>query len=322
MKIITWGTRGSGAVSGKEFVKTGGNTTSIQIKSDCLPPETALIVDAGTGIVPLSRTLIKENIKSIFLLFTHYHDDHIEGLKNAAITFNKAIQIHSYGPVEYSYDVRLILKDLMKQPRWPKDFREVGSHFTSHRLEYPGSTVMIIHPKGGLKVMDLDQFERLTNNNRQIPFTGKAYGVEECLVVTMYRSNHPERTISYRFEEYRTNKVFCFLTDHENTAALPLELRQHLRNADLLIMDCQYSWEKYKTMTAGWGHGTPDYCAKTAIEVNVRELGLTHHDPNSTDEDIDKILKVALDTAVKINQSGNFRLQHIFACQDYQEIEI
>ncbi|MFA6146179.1 MAG: MBL fold metallo-hydrolase [Patescibacteria group bacterium] len=323
MKVTTWGTRGSTAVAGPLFVKYGGNTTSLEIRSSCLPPKTALIIDAGTGIVPLTENLIKEKIEKIILLFTHFHHDHTQGLLMAPTTFIKDIQIHAYGPVDNGYDARGIMEIIMKPPFFPVDFKEVGSHFhfISHRLEHPSAMVMIIHPKSGLKVMNLDQFERLTNSNRQIPFDGKSYGVEECLVIKMYRSNHPERTISYRFEERPTNKVFCFLTDHENTDALPQALKRHLHNADLLIQDSQYSRKMYD-MTAGWGHGTPDYCAKIAVEVGAKKLGLTHHDPNSSDEDIDKIVMEAEKAKEKAQPKHIAYFMQIFACRDYQETEI
>ncbi|MBF0202610.1 MAG: MBL fold metallo-hydrolase, partial [Desulfamplus sp.] len=47
MYIKCWGSRGSIAVSGRDYVKYGGETTSIQISAHS--GET-VIVDAGTGL--------------------------------------------------------------------------------------------------------------------------------------------------------------------------------------------------------------------------------------------------------------------------------
>ena len=60
MKIKSWGSRGSIPVSGKEYLKYGGDTTSLKIstKSDDI-----IAVDAGTGIRNLGNDLIKNGSK-------------------------------------------------------------------------------------------------------------------------------------------------------------------------------------------------------------------------------------------------------------------
>jgi len=137
------------------------------------------------------------------------------------------------------------------------------------------------------------------------------------LVIRMVRTNHPERAISYRFEERPTGKVFVFMTDHENTDGVSGDLRRHLQGVDTLVIDCQYPRWKYDKFTANFGHSTPDYCVRLAAETGVRELGLTHHDPLSTDEDVDKILEEARVAANNRGYTGP-----ISALADFTEIEI
>ena len=57
MIIRFWGTRGSIPVSGKEFVKYGGDTTCVEIRTK---NDEIIIVDAGTGIRKLGKQLISE----------------------------------------------------------------------------------------------------------------------------------------------------------------------------------------------------------------------------------------------------------------------
>lgn len=334
MKVTLYGTRGSTPVAGPQFAKYGGNTTCLRIESDCLPPETALVVDAGTGIVPLSGALLKIGIRQVWLLFTHYHHDHTQGLLLAPITFIKGIKVNVYGLVDNGQSVQNVLKTLMQPPFFPVDFAEVGSHFFCEAIQSVNAMILVIHPKGGLRLMWLDQFERLINDGQQIYFTEqargeRAYDVGECLVIKMHRSNHPERTVSYRFEERPTGKIFCFLTDHENTDALPASLRGHLKEADLLIQDSQYSRQVYEARTAGFGHGTPDYCVKVAVAVGAKRLGLTHHDPSSSDEAVDAICAAARETMGALRTEKGLALSSmsliegdIFACADYQTIEV
>ncbi|MGD1973187.1 MAG: MBL fold metallo-hydrolase, partial [Desulfobacterales bacterium] len=47
MRIKIWGSRGSIPVSGKEYLKYGGDTTCLEIRTKS---DDIIIVDAGTGI--------------------------------------------------------------------------------------------------------------------------------------------------------------------------------------------------------------------------------------------------------------------------------
>ena len=76
MQIKCWGSRGSIPVSGKEYVKYGGDTTCIEIRTDS---GDIIIVDAGTGIRRLGNALIEQKLNSFNFLFTHSHWDHIIG---------------------------------------------------------------------------------------------------------------------------------------------------------------------------------------------------------------------------------------------------
>ena len=65
MKIKIWGSRGSIPVSGKEYLKYGGDTTCLEIRTKS---GDIIIVDAGTGIRRLGNQLAEENA-AISILF-------------------------------------------------------------------------------------------------------------------------------------------------------------------------------------------------------------------------------------------------------------
>jgi len=316
MKIQFAGTRGSVPISNPKSVRFGGNTTCLRVSSDCLPPGFALVVDSGTGFVPLSMQLLKEGIKEVSVLFTHYHHDHTQGLLLSPILFIKAVKLRLFGPVEADIGPREMLETIMKPPFFPVDYREVASHILYDKFDFPRAWVLLFHAKGGMKKLTVDEYERLTKEGKNIPIGTGKYPVSECLVVTMHKASHPESTISYRFEEKNTGKVFVFLTDHENADGLPLSLKAHLKGADLLVMDSQYSRKTYNERTAGFGHGTADYCVRTALACNAKMLGLTHHDPMSSDEAIEAVLAEGM--ALLPDPS----VLQVFACCDYQEVTL
>lgn len=318
MRVTFYGTRGSTPVSGPGCVRYGGNTTCLRIESACVPEGMWLVVDAGTGIVPLSWAFMREAGRALALLQTHWHHDHTQGLALSVFPFVKTVPVDIYGPFEHDVGPRQVYETLMRPPVFPVDWHEVASHIRCHNISHPNSTVLLVHPEGKVRSMDLDAFERLVGSGRQVPFgEGKTFELAECLVVRLHRSNHPEQTISYRFEERRTGQVFVFATDHENQDGIPISFRAHTRGADLLVMDCQYQRDKYERVTAGWGHGTPDYVARVAQEAGAKALGLTHHDPPSTDEVIDQIVATAskhlTDAGVSIP---------VFGCRDYLVVDV
>lgn len=318
MRVKFYGTRGTIAVGGDKFAKYGGMTTCLRIKSNCLPQGTWLVVDAGNGIIPLAIDGVAAHVNEAKLLLTHYHHDHTNGLPISAWVHMKSVPMEIFGPIYRNIGPKEVLQALMEPPLFPVAFAEVASHLNFKGICHPPGMVFAIHPQGGMKTFRLDEFERAEQrSSAQLSFgKGTKYNISECLIVRMEQTNHPDYTVSYRFEERPTGKVFVFATDHENQCETPTKLRNHFRDADLLVADCQYTEEVYKTR-AGYGHGTPKHCVKLAREADVKCLGLTHHDPMSTDRDVDAILLAANDEACVTGFLGE-----VFACADYQEIEV
>lgn len=324
MRVTFYGTRGSVPIANKESVETGGNTTCLRIESQCLPDGMWLVVDAGSGFVPLCGAALKGGVKSVQLLFTHYHWDHTQGLPLGPLTFIKPIPITCWGPVDEKLGSKSVLVNTMQRPYFPVDFAEVASHFQFRDIEHPNTQVILIHPKGGVKQMPVDQFEAF--DGKPLPFKSGKFPKSECLVIRMMRSYHPEMTITYRFEEGPTGKSFVFMTDHENQDATPIATKNFLNGADLLVMDSQYTRDKYTNQTAGYGHGTPDYCVRVAVECNAKKLGLTHHDPASTDKDVAGILAAAQAHLLKLTEPAKGKLilkpENIFTCRDYLVVSV
>ncbi|HEV8716566.1 MAG TPA: MBL fold metallo-hydrolase [Candidatus Binatia bacterium] len=318
MKVTFYGTRGSCPVAHPSKIKYGGNTTCLRIESPCLPAGQWLVIDAGTGIVPLSADFVQSGGQEVTILQTHYHHDHTQGLALSTFPYLKQVPVHIYGPKDQGVGPREVYQVLMQPPYFPVDLHEVGSHLHCLDIEHPNSMVLLIHPQGGRKILTVEAFERITNNGGQIPFLlGTKFAVSECLVVAMHRSNHPERTIVYRFEERPSGLVFVFVTDHENQDGIPTRLSAHLQSANLLVMDTQYTRQKYEAMTAGWGHGTPDYTARVAKVVGAKALGLTHHDPASSDVLVDEIVE----TARRILAADGIPIP-VFGCRDYMAVDV
>ena len=322
MKLKAYGTRGSVAVSNPNSVRFGGNTTCIKMESECFPPNTWLVIDAGSGYVPMGNAALSAGIKNIFLLMTHYHHDHTGGMLLSPPTYIKSLKMDIWGPVDRELGPEKIYRALMQRPFFPVDWPKVASHFHFKGIKVPESNVILIHPEGGFKMIPMDQYETIENNGGKFDIGKGRYPKKECMVIHMVNTLHPDITVSYRFDEGPTGKSFVFLTDHENTDGLSASMKNHLMGADLVLMDCQYSREKYANCV-GYGHATPDYCVNSAIATGVKSLGLTHHDPGNDDEAVLKIEAEARRILAEAKSGGAktpLSEKSIFACEDYKDI--
>ena len=318
MQVTFYGTRGSIAVSARDKVEYGGNTTCLRIDSPCLPAGHWLIVDAGTGLMPLSDDFMAAGGKEATILYTHYHIDHTEGFKMTPFAHVKSIPVRMIGPYEHGKGSRRVYQEMMVSPHFPVGYGKISSHIRHWDIEFPDETLLVIHPVGGIKRIELDPYERILRGSRQIPFDkGRKFDVGECLVVRMHRNHHPEYANSYRFEEGPTGRTFVFVTDHENQDGIADTFRAHLANANLLVMDCQYTRERYERSTTGYGHSTPDYVSFVARAVAAERLGITHHDPKATDDDVDRIVAM-VDERMKLTGNG----VPVFGCRDYMTLAI
>ena len=78
MRIRFWGVRGTIPTPGPETVRTGGNTSCIDVQTS---DKQLIIIDAGSGILRLGKKLMEEYPKRIKanILISHTHWDHIQG---------------------------------------------------------------------------------------------------------------------------------------------------------------------------------------------------------------------------------------------------
>ena len=99
LEIKFWGVRGSHPTPGPGTVKYGGNTASVEVTTG----DKTLILDAGTGIIPLGRDLAR-NAASLkrpleaTLLFSHLHHDHTQGFPFFAPAYIPNTKLNIFGP--------------------------------------------------------------------------------------------------------------------------------------------------------------------------------------------------------------------------------
>lgn len=250
MYIKIWGCRGSVPTPGEGTLRYGGNTTCLEIrtKTGCL-----LVIDAGSGIRLLGKKLLqREDDRSFCLLLTHAHWDHLVGFPFFSPAYDSRYTIRVCGGTAARDSLRHALSQHMEAPYFPMAFEMMEADF---RFECQNMGESCCHG---------DELEA-------IPL------------------NHPNGGRGFKLTE--DGKSFVFLTDNELGFAHEGGLGRDgyieaCRGADLLLHDAQYTDEEYQR-TKGWGHSTITDAVDLALEANVRRLGLFHHDPDRTDDDIE-----------------------------------
>lgn len=254
MELKFWGLRGTMPVSGKGWIKYGGHTP-------CASVETSrgqlIIIDAGTGLKRLGDRLMKEaqgKPLDLHILLTHFHLDHILGLPFFAPLYSAASSLTFYAATDPD-ETKKCLARLMEDRLFPMNFAMTPSQKSFKKL-----------PEG--------EFEIGSTKISSCPL------------------NHPQGSVAYRIQDEGQVVVFATDTEHPETG-VDERLASFAREADILIYDAFYTPEEYAAGKQDWGHSTWFAGTDLAEAARVRNLCLSHFNPDHTDKQIDKIISLA-----------------------------
>jgi phosphoribosyl 1,2-cyclic phosphodiesterase len=274
LKVRFHGVRGSHPVPGPDTLKFGGNTSCVEICAG----EKTIILDAGTGIIPLGKRIVRENGAQkeilVTLIFSHTHHDHTQGFPFFQPAYLPRCKLFMFGPKTFLEDLETTLAYAMISPFFPVQLDEMPALKTICTVD--GSSVIIVPPdEGAPKLYNLhhDNFE-----------TPPGTTVIRCLS----SKAHPNGVMIYRIE--RNGKSLVYATDVEGYIGGDTRLIKFAKGADLLIHDAQYDPDEYVGLKGiphqSWGHSTPQMAVEIARKAGVGKLILFHHDPDHDDEKI------------------------------------
>jgi phosphoribosyl 1,2-cyclic phosphodiesterase len=286
MKVKFWGVRGSIASPGPRTVRYGGNTTCIEIRTD---NNELIILDAGTGIFPLSQTLLGELPVTANVLISHSHWDHIQGLPFFIPNFipGNTLRLHGgFDPVS-GKGIEQVMAVQLQYSYFPVREEEMKA-----RIEYvtlaPQQTVSI----GSASVTPfllshpvIDFGYRIECNGKSVFFTG-----DHEPPYNIYEPGEPD------FHEYQ------IFVDERNHA-----IDEAMRGVDVLIADSSYTDAEYPSKK-GWGHGTFSSSIASAHRAGVKLLYCTHHEPTRSDDALEVAFANAMEHNAALTRSMNVRL--------------
>lgn len=216
---------------------------------------TMIVIGAGTGIRVLGKTLARSD-QQIVLMLSHLHYDHVLGFPLFAPLFQegRVINLVSFPTPGGSWTPL----ELMNGLHWPVTPPELRAD------------LRIVEDARGLLA---------------------GLGVE----LTTMRVNHPGGALGFRLTA--GTETFVHVPDNELEPPDPpqatlRDMTVFCRDATVLSHDAQYL-DPDMPHREGWGHSLVLATCSLAVEAGVRHLVLFHHDPDRTDDELDRIGRMA-----------------------------
>lgn len=263
--IRFWGTRGSIPVSGLDYYRYGGNTACLEVRD----AQHAIIIDAGTGIRPLSKELLKSDIKNIHLFIGHTHWDHIIGFPFFTPVYIPGYTVDIYAATGFGKSIEEIFTGMLDHDYFPVRLDEMQAQFQFHELR-------------GTEPVRVGEIEIHYH-----------YAIHPGATLC-FKIKSPNRTIGYATD----NEMLIGYHGHPNDIGPdhPLlkpyqSLIDFFSDCDVLIHEAQYTPSDY-LKKVGWGHSSISNAMVLVRHAGIKEWIVTHHDPEYTDTDLGKKLSL------------------------------
>lgn len=254
MRARFWGTRGSFVAPGSAFRRYGGNTICFEIVSSA---GARLILDLGTGCIPLGNSLMAEAAKGgskrMCVLLSNTQIDHIQGLPFFVPALVPGWDLTIMGPTHADRDIQGVL-DTALNPNYS--------------------------PLYGLENLAA-KLELKTITPGELAWDG-------IRIVTGEMPHGAAKSLGFRVEVDGVS--LAYLTDVEYGGD-PTPAAVELANGvDLLVHDAMATSQSVLTRR-GHHHATPDDAVFVARQAGAKKLLLYHHDPDRTDVHMDVLLE-------------------------------
>lgn len=261
MEVAFWGVRGTLPVPGEKSLRYGGNTSCVSLE---FARGQFLIFDAGTGIKALSDHLIAQRRQRLEakIFISHPHWDHINALPFFAPLYIPGNEFEILGTSHGTINMRQMISAQMDGIFFPIRLKQFGARVYFRDIEE------------------------------------ETFSLGDGITVRTKLLNHPGKCLGYRVEY--GGRSICYVTDNEldfeqsefYNPFYVKNLTTFLHGTDMLITDTTYFDEEYKGKL-GWGHSCVSRVVDLAHAAEAKALALFHHDPDQTDDDIDRKLEQA-----------------------------
>lgn len=268
MKLKFLGVRGSRPTHHLNLLGYGGNTTSMEFLFE--NEDFQVFLDGGSGLAHYGRGKSDPSgtdKKRVYFLITHTHWDHILGFPYFKMFLNPKTKFTFFS----SITSKATFSELF-----------LGMHRAKH-LQVP-------------------PFLSRAHLNFESVAADQEFSIENCVKVRTHQINHQGITLAYRLE-YKGSSV-AIVTDNapiennylgegmvEKAAGREREFEREyneslvnfLKGVHTVVFDTHFTEQNLK---ADWGHSTVPRALDFCIAAGVKRLGVFHHAPEDSDQDV------------------------------------
>jgi ribonuclease BN (tRNA processing enzyme) len=237
-----------------------------------------IILDAGSGIRELGKSIVKEKFKNnIDIFISHYHWDHIQGIPFFLPLYEKDYKITFYGQTSNGIEIETLLKSQMARSFFPIEIGEIRNDLNFSKI----------------------------NSDSSYKIGGS--------VVKTFMVKHSSPTLTFKIEQ--NGKKVVYMTDNELDFEFNgdmnrfeeiknkyKDLIEFCRGADYLIHDAMFD-QSLLEKKKGWGHSSNISVAYFALIAQVPNLILFHYNPDYSDTKIDRMVSETI-ALLKKQKSG------------------
>lgn len=250
MQLRFWGVRGSIPVAGPDTLRTGGNTSCLELTCE----GERLVIDGGTGLRALGEHLGFRAMK-LSILFTHTHWDHIQGIPFFSAAYHPGSQLTFMGPTRQTGTLGEVLASQMRPPTFPIQMKDL-----------PASV--------GFAPIDEGQSYEIG------PFRVSSIDLSHPDGVRAYRVEAGGKVFVHATDVEHGEQLDLRLVRFAEGADLLVHDAQYTKNEYLGVGG---------PSRRGWGHATWTDAVSVGRQAGVGRVALFHHDPNRTDAGVEAI---------------------------------
>lgn len=255
VRVRVWGHRSAPAAP--DAPKEGAQTPCVSVEAG----EHFLILDAGSGILPLGwELMLSDQPKDLWILLTHFHPAHVEGLGLFPCTRSNERRLHIGGPS----DPDKTLEDCVRE-------------------SFLGSFSANPEPiRAPLKLYTFNEGD---------------YDLAPGLRLSAFYANHPSTTLGYLLQVAGKRILYCPDSEIYGEASTALQdydemLGRLCEDCDLLIHDARYNARDHAANRSK-GHSNVLDTAAFAARCQARRLLLFHQDASYSDQELDDMERAA-----------------------------